>query len=74
MNDNQVDLYKYTFPPDLSPGTLAVIGCIQPWGAINPISELQCRWACRVFKVREVMRRLDTNHVITDICFAAYVK
>lgn len=30
--------------------TLAVIGLIQPWGAINPISELQARWAVRVFK------------------------
>jgi dimethylaniline monooxygenase (N-oxide forming) len=23
---------------------------IQPWGAINPMSELQARWAVRVFK------------------------
>jgi dimethylaniline monooxygenase (N-oxide forming) len=30
--------------------TLAVIGLIQPWGAINPIAELQARWAVRVFK------------------------
>lgn len=30
--------------------TLAVMGLIQPWGAINPITELQARWAIRVFK------------------------
>lgn len=50
---NQVDLYKYVFPPRLEKPTLAVIGYIQPLGAINPLSELQCRWAARVFAVRE---------------------
>lgn len=25
------------------------MGLIQPWGAINPITELQARWAVRVF-------------------------
>lgn len=30
--------------------TLAVLGLIQPQGAINPITELQARWAVRVFK------------------------
>jgi dimethylaniline monooxygenase (N-oxide forming) len=47
---NQVNLYKFVFPPDLRPSTLAVIGCFQPLGAIFPISEMQCRWAARVFK------------------------
>ena len=47
----QVDLYKYVFPPDLSHPTLAVIGCIQPLGAIMPISEMQCRLAAGVMKV-----------------------
>jgi len=48
---NQVNLFKYVFPPDIHPATVAVIGCIQPLGAIFPISEQQCRWAIRVFKV-----------------------
>ncbi|NWV16331.1 FMO5 monooxygenase, partial [Origma solitaria] len=48
--DNQISLYKYVFPPDLEKPTLAFIGLIQPLGAIMPISELQCRWATRVFK------------------------
>ena len=46
---NEVNLYKYVFPPFLKKPTLAVIGNIQPIGAVNPISELQARLACRVF-------------------------
>ncbi|NXN94440.1 FMO5 monooxygenase, partial [Rhinopomastus cyanomelas] len=48
--ENQIPLYKYVFPPDLEKPTLAFIGLIQPLGAIMPVSELQCRWATRVFK------------------------
>ncbi|XP_041370067.1 flavin-containing monooxygenase 5-like [Gigantopelta aegis] len=47
---NRIELFKYMFPPDLAKPTLAVIGCIQPNGAIMPIAELQCRLAARVFK------------------------
>lgn len=50
VEKNKVELYKYVFPPDLEQPSLAVIGLVQPWGAINPLSELQCRWATRVFK------------------------
>ena len=50
VENNQVSLYKNVFPPDLKHPTLAIIGLAQPWGAINPISEIQCRWATRVFK------------------------
>jgi len=52
--NNEVKLFKFTFPPDIHPSTLAVIGCVQPVGAIFPISEMQCRWATRVFKVKTV--------------------
>ena len=45
----QVRLYKYIWPPHLTHPTLAVIGFIEPWGAINPMAELQARWAVRVF-------------------------
>ncbi|NXN19930.1 FMO5 monooxygenase, partial [Indicator maculatus] len=48
--ENQISLYKLVFPPDLEKPTLAFIGLIQPLGAIMPISELQSRWATRVFK------------------------
>ncbi|XP_010218215.1 PREDICTED: dimethylaniline monooxygenase [N-oxide-forming] 5-like, partial [Tinamus guttatus] len=48
--ENQIPLYKYVFPVHLEKPTLAFIGLIQPLGAIMPISELQSRWATRVFK------------------------
>uniref|UniRef100_A0A8B9Q198 Flavin-containing monooxygenase n=1 Tax=Apteryx owenii TaxID=8824 RepID=A0A8B9Q198_APTOW len=48
--ENQISLYKFMFPVHLEKPTLAFIGLIQPLGAIMPISELQCRWATRVFK------------------------
>ncbi|NXW64745.1 FMO5 monooxygenase, partial [Eurystomus gularis] len=48
--ENQIPLYKFMFPPDLEKPTLAFIGLIQPLGPIMPISELQSRWATRVFK------------------------
>lgn len=54
VKNNEVTLYKYMFPPDLEHPTLAVIGCIQPLGAIMPIAELQCRLAARVFKVGKI--------------------
>lgn len=49
VTDNKVELYKYVFPPSLAKPTLAVIGCIQPRGAVFPLSELQARWATLVF-------------------------
>ena len=51
VENNRVSLFKYVFPPDIQPSTVAVIGCIQPLGAVFPISEQQARWAIRVFKV-----------------------
>ena len=51
VKDNHVDLYTYMFPPEMEHPTLAAIGFIQQQGALNPIAELQCRWAARVFKV-----------------------
>ncbi|XP_017284216.1 flavin-containing monooxygenase 5 [Kryptolebias marmoratus] len=50
VSDNKASLYKYMFPPELDRPTLAVIGLVQPLGAIMPISEMQARWATRVFK------------------------
>ncbi len=50
VSKNKVSLYKYIYPPGLEQPTLAVIGLIQPLGAIMPISEMQARWATRVFK------------------------
>uniref|UniRef100_H2ZGS4 Flavin-containing monooxygenase n=1 Tax=Ciona savignyi TaxID=51511 RepID=H2ZGS4_CIOSA len=52
VNDNKCRLYKHMWPSSVKNNSLAIIGGIQPLGAINPISEMQCRWACRVFKGR----------------------
>lgn len=49
LNKNEVNLYKYVFPPFLKKSSLAIIGNVQPLGAVNPLSELQARWACGVF-------------------------
>lgn len=49
VEQNHVRLYKYVWPANMKHSTLAVMGLIQPWGAINPITELQARWAVRVF-------------------------
>ncbi|KAM3915360.1 flavin-containing monooxygenase 5-like [Leptodactylus fuscus] len=50
VESNHISLYKHVFPPMLEKSTVAFIGLIQPIGAIMPISELQSRWATRVFK------------------------
>ena len=49
VNKNWLRLYKYVFPSNLKHSTLAVMGCIQPLGSINPIVEMQARWVTRVF-------------------------
>ena len=49
VEKNQVPLYKYVFPYEHEHHTLAILGCLQPLGAIMPLSELQARWACKVF-------------------------
>ncbi len=43
-------LYKHVFPPALIQPTLALVGFIHGLGAINPLAEMQGRWATRVFK------------------------
>ncbi|XP_034265835.1 dimethylaniline monooxygenase [N-oxide-forming] 2-like isoform X2 [Pantherophis guttatus] len=62
---NQLSLYKYVFPPHLEKHTLAVIGFIKPIGATMPISELQVRWATRIFK--GLSKLPSENDMMTDI-------
>ncbi|XP_069825152.1 flavin-containing monooxygenase 5-like isoform X1 [Dendropsophus ebraccatus] len=50
VEKNQVPLYKMMFLPHLEKSTVAFVGYIQPIGAIMPVSEIQARWATRVFK------------------------
>ncbi|XP_044156764.1 flavin-containing monooxygenase 5-like [Bufo gargarizans] len=50
VKGNKIALYKFMFPYHLEKPTLAIVGLIQPIGAIMPISELQSRLATQVFK------------------------
>lgn len=50
VKDNVVHLYKYVFQPKIQPPTLSIIGLIQPYGSIVPISEMQSRWAVSILK------------------------
>nr|UZZ64698.1 tAncFMO1-4 [synthetic construct] len=65
VENNKVSLYKYVFPPHLEKPTLAVIGLIQPLGAIMPTAELQARWATRVFK--GLCKLPSANTMMADI-------
>ncbi|XP_075729282.1 flavin-containing monooxygenase 5-like [Rhipicephalus microplus] len=44
VEDNQVQLYKYVFPPHLKHPSLAIIGLVQPVGSLFPVAEMQSRW------------------------------
>ena len=68
VENNVVDLYKFVFPPHLQRNTLAVIGCIQPIGAINPVAEMQVRWAARIFKVSAFTACNISICVCPDVC------
>ncbi|XP_023366611.1 dimethylaniline monooxygenase [N-oxide-forming] 4 isoform X2 [Otolemur garnettii] len=47
---NKMFLYKLVFPSSLERATLAIIGLISLKGSILAATELQARWATRVFK------------------------
>ncbi|CAL8394455.1 unnamed protein product [Boreogadus saida] len=47
---HRLRLYRHVFPPGMSRPTLAVVGFIHALGAINPLAEMQARWATCVFK------------------------
>lgn len=42
-------LYDHIWPVSLEPSTLAVVGLVQPFGALPAILEIQTRWVTRVF-------------------------
>ena len=46
----KIMLYKRVFPPNLERTTLAIIGLITLTGSVLAGTELQARWATRVFK------------------------
>ena len=58
VEKNEVPLYKYVFPYEHKHHTMAILGCLQPIGAVMPLSELQARWAVKVFSGK---RNLPSN-------------
>ncbi|XP_006876061.1 PREDICTED: dimethylaniline monooxygenase [N-oxide-forming] 5-like [Chrysochloris asiatica] len=63
--DNHHSMFKFVFPPQLEKPTLAFIGILQPVGATIPTSELQSRWAVRVFK--GLNKLPSVSDMMTDI-------
>lgn len=61
--DNQVELFKYVFPPHLKHPTLAVIGLIQPFGSLFPIMENQSRWFAQVLNKKVFLPDKETMMV-----------
>ncbi|GFT57005.1 dimethylaniline monooxygenase 5 [Nephila pilipes] len=49
VDGNKIHLYKCVFPPHMPHHTLGIIGFVVPLGPGVPCSEMQCRWASRVF-------------------------
>uniref|UniRef100_A0A6Q2WXL8 Flavin-containing monooxygenase n=1 Tax=Esox lucius TaxID=8010 RepID=A0A6Q2WXL8_ESOLU len=43
-------LYRHVFPLGLARPSLAIVGFVCNLGAINPLAEMQARWATRIFK------------------------
>lgn len=50
MKNGMTNLYKFVFPPEVQPPTMAVIGCIEPFGPVVPVAEMQSRWAAKIVK------------------------
>lgn len=44
-------MYLNMWPLGRKHNTLAIMGCVQPLGAIVPVTDMQAQWAVRVFKV-----------------------
>ncbi|KAH3891874.1 flavin-containing monooxygenase 5-like [Dreissena polymorpha] len=65
IKNNETTLYKYMYPPQLSPPTLALIGLVQPIGAVMPISEMQSRHYTQVMKGN--IRLPSQKEMLTDI-------
>ncbi|XP_071983298.1 flavin-containing monooxygenase 5-like isoform X2 [Engystomops pustulosus] len=71
VKSNKTPLYKFMFPYHLEKHTLAIVGLIQPIGAIMPISELQSRLATRVFK--GLIQLPDNKEMTIDIVKKKYL-
>ncbi|XP_077389817.1 flavin-containing monooxygenase 5-like [Festucalex cinctus] len=69
-------LYRHVFALGQAPPTLAVIGLIDGFGAVNLLAELQARWATRVFKglirlpsQEDMMKDIEKESATRRKCF-----
>jgi dimethylaniline monooxygenase (N-oxide forming) len=69
-DDNKLKLYKQVFLPQLSHPTLAIIGALQPNGAIFPLFEMQARWyallmagKCQLSSCEEMLKSIKEVEV-----------
>ncbi|EFP10703.1 hypothetical protein CRE_03531 [Caenorhabditis remanei] len=79
VNNNHVSLYQYMFPTDLSDhNSLAVIGLVQPFGSIMPLSEMQARVYMEQFTGNNVVpskrEMIDNVHDKLEKMARRYVK
>ena len=68
--NNEVTLYKGIFPPFLEKPTLAVIGLVQSLGATIPTTDLQARWAVKVFASKWAI--LSFIHLVNKYLLSTY--
>ncbi|MCI4389336.1 hypothetical protein PGIGA_G00096790 [Pangasianodon gigas] len=70
----EVSLYRRVFPLFLEHATLAFIGLLNASGPIMPITEMQARWAARVFKGLNRLPPVSIMHKITEKDWKAKMK
>jgi dimethylaniline monooxygenase (N-oxide forming) len=71
-DSDRIKLYKHIFPNNVD--NLAFIGIVQASGSVLPISEMQARWACKVFKGEYKLPSFKERRDITDIDWREHLK
>jgi dimethylaniline monooxygenase (N-oxide forming) len=71
-DSNRTRLYKHIFPTNCE--NLAFIGLVQPSGSILPVSEMQARWACKVFSGEAQLPPLKEMRDCADLDWADHLK
>uniref|UniRef100_A0A7E5A2E1 Flavin-containing monooxygenase n=1 Tax=Panagrellus redivivus TaxID=6233 RepID=A0A7E5A2E1_PANRE len=64
VSDNVITLYMNMFAPELSDhNSIAILGLVQPWGSIMPISEMQARVFYDAFTGNTKLPDRDTMNI-----------
>nr|XP_018670429.1 dimethylaniline monooxygenase [N-oxide-forming] 5-like isoform X1 [Ciona intestinalis]XP_026693550.1 dimethylaniline monooxygenase [N-oxide-forming] 5-like isoform X2 [Ciona intestinalis] len=68
-NKTSTDVYQMMWPLSVKHNTLCMIGHVQALATVNPLAEMQSRWATRVFKglsklpsEREMRNQVEEKH------------